>query len=377
MRTAPIAMFLAVLGCGPSPDPIGGTEVVVATQEEGRIDRVEPSFGTNGGGEFVTLAGGPFPTNPVVRFGGAEATVLAATRDQIQVQTPRTDKTGWVPVKVTGPDGAEIRLKRAYQFWEDGNGLTGLWGELYRLDFLGAYWTPPGTQVGPYTPPPQAQARLVFLNPADIAYQDVWSPYWDWCEIDYNPVLQATSIDTGMEALTLTGDGGESIRLLPSTETINYFDRFDVEPLLFSPGVVYALQSGASTGAWPAFGVDDLVTIPDRPEILSPALDDVAPPPITGDLDLQWQVSPTSSYMTLIVSRTTSGGAQTAERATCLLNDDGQHTVPASLWSAWEPGEFLMIQLGRVSLTDRTLPHNRSQSQLVGVYWTLGAMQMM
>lgn len=375
MRPPPPALALLLAACGslgtPDPEPVetGPTTVPVAAE----ILAVTPSFGTNGGNEFVTIDGGPFPSSPVVKFGGVEATVLSATRDQLQVSTPATDAVDWVPISVVGPDGEEIKKKHAYQFWADGNGLTGLWGEMFRLDYLGTYWSGPGT--GPYQPPPQAQVRVVFFQPADIKYEQIWAPYLDWCEVDYNPSLQASVVDTEMDALTVSGNGGQSIRLEPSTQDFGYFDALDVEPLLLSPGTVYALEEGDATGTWPAFGLDELVTFPDRPEILAPDINATFPPSVAADFELQWQPSMTGSYLVAIVSRTTGGGATIEERATCLLADDGQHAIPATTWSAWVPGEFLIVQLGRVSVTDRTLPHNRSTSQLVGVYWVYGAVQ--
>lgn len=377
MRSAPSVAAMLLVACGSlgQPEATGADSSPVSTSaSQPEILVVSPNYGTNGGNDLVTIDGGPFPSSPVVTFGGQEATVLAATRDQLQVSTPATDATDWVPISVRDAEGTEVvKRKRAYQFWRDGNGLTGLWGELYRLDYLGTYWTGPGT--GPYQPPPAAQVRLVFLDPSDIRYEQVWAPYLDWCEIDYNPQLQATVVDTEMEALTLSGDGGESIRLEPSASDAGYFDDLDVEPLLLSPGTTYGLDEGASNGTWPAFGLDQLVRFPTRPEILAPDIDAAFPPSVPSDFELRWEVSPSSSYMLAIVSRTTGGGAVIEERATCLLADDGQHAIPATTWSAWVPGEFLIVQLGRVSLTERTLPHNRSTSQLVGVYWVYGAVQ--
>lgn len=375
-RTSLVAWIGLFAACGSGPEVVDTDPGTTEPPVEGRLDPVDPPFGTNRGNEFVTLTGGPFPTDPVVTFGGSEATVLAQTANQLQVSTPATDKTDWVMVKVTGPDGVEIKRKKAYQYWEDGSGQTGLWGEMFRMDYLGSYWTPPGTQAGPYTPPPQAQVRMVFLNPSDIEYQAVWGEFWDYCEVDFVANLQATVFDTEMDQFTFSGSDGESIRLEPSTQDFGYFDHLNLEPLLLSPGTTYSLDTGASNGIWPAFGMDDLVTMPDRPEVLNPLLNDSAPPAAGPDIDLQWVPSTNGDYVVAILTRLDATG-QEAERATCLLTDDGQHTVPVDTWAEWVPGTFVMVQLGRIGRKDRTLPHNRASSELVGVYWVYGAITAM
>ena len=67
------------------------------------------------------------------------------------------------------------------------------------------------------------------------------------------------------------------------------------------------------------------------------------------------------------------GGATIAETVTCWLADDGQHTVPASMWTSWTPGEYVLIQFGRVSTSSRELQHNRSDNGVVGIHWVFGA----
>jgi hypothetical protein len=60
------------------------------------------------------------------------------------------------------------------------------------------------------------------------------------------------------------------------------------------------------------------------------------------------------------------------EAVTCVVQDDGAFTVPASVWTGWEPGRSLVVVLGRVQESVATLPYNNSTSGMVGIYQELG-----
>lgn len=370
------ALALFALGCG-STTPADTDLVTVSgvSQSEPEINRVEPSYGSNGGGAFVEVFGNRLPDQPDLLIGGQLAEVTDATPDRIQAFVPANEKTDWVQVKVVGADGTEVKQNKAYQYWPDGSGLTGLWGEAYRLDYLGTYWTNQGGGTGPYTPPSQAQIRMVWLQPSELTYDAIWAPYTDWCQVDYDAGLSATTIATNMEGFTLSDDDGDAVQLEPSPSDTNYFEKLGMQANQLAPGTTFSLESGAANGTWPAFGVPDLVRMPSRPELLSPLMDAATPGTTTDTIELQWTPDGDSSYMVAILSRTSANGAVIEERATCLLADDGQHTVDPLVWSGWTPGEFVLIQVGRVIADGRRLPHNEADSQLVGVYWVYGAAQ--
>jgi Tol biopolymer transport system component len=88
-----------------APDDTNGFGLDLYTDDFSTLDGVEPSSGSEAGGDVVTLRGSCFSSaaRPVVRFGDREASVLSTASDRIRVVTPAG--LGVVDVSVAGAWG--------------------------------------------------------------------------------------------------------------------------------------------------------------------------------------------------------------------------------------------------------------------------------
>jgi hypothetical protein len=67
-------------------------------------------------------------------------------------------------------------------------------------------------------------------------------------------------------------------------------------------------------------------------------------------------------------------GSTLLESVSCALTDDGVHAISPDIWTQWPYADILTVKFGRVNVSDRTLPHNRSRAEAVGVSWQFGAL---
>ena len=65
-------------------------------------------------------------------------------------------------------------------------------------------------------------------------------------------------------------------------------------------------------------------------------------------------------------------GAQ-VEQVTCVLRDDGAHTVPSTTWNFWYSNYQLSVLVGRASTGTGRMPNNNSDAHGIGIYWVYGA----
>lgn len=351
---------------GPTTGP-GGTVV-----GDFDIDSIEPDYGTNAGGTLVVIQGGPFPDDPTVSVANVPGTVLEATANRITFETPAADKDDWVAVKVEGADGSSARANKSFQYWPDGDGLTGLWGEFWRLDYMGTYWAPAGGGTGPYNPPPLAGAAMVFLEPASFEYQDVWAAGMNQCAVDYNPPLNATSINTGLGSVTLSS-GSTTLNLGPSADLANYFETTP-NASTWVAGGTWTLEADGSADNWPGFELNNIATFPSAPTITSPAMNSGTIPTATRNTTFSWSSTGSADYVVMWLARSEDAGATIAEVMTCVATDDGSFTLDGTMWSGWDTLDGVVLaQIGRVTVSGNRLPHNDADNGLAAVSWVYGA----
>lgn len=375
---------LSPYGAGFSFTDTGGLQTTEPTSTTGTgpggtvvgdfdISSIDPDYGTNAGGTIVVLEGGPFPDNPTVTVANETGVVLEATTDRITFETPAADKEDWVAIKVEGADGTSARSNKSFQYWADGDGQVGLWGELWRLDYLGTYWVGAGGGTGPYNPPPLAGAAMVFLEPAAIRYQDVWSAGMNQCAVDYNPVLNASSINTGLGSVTITS-GSSSVNLGPSVDLLDYFEATP-NASTWAEGGTWTLESDPSSDNWPGFELPSLATFPSKPTVTLPAMNSGTIPTGVRNTVFSWSTDGgTGDYVVMWLARSEDGGANIAEVMTCVATDDGSFTLDGTMWSGWDTLDGVVLaQVGRVNISGNRLPHNDSDNEIAAVSWVYGA----
>ena len=340
-----------------------GTEVPEAV--EIRIDSMAPAFGSNGGGVEVTLTGS-FDDDTVVSFGGFAGTVSQVSATRIVVTTPASFVTGPVDVLAQSADRTDT-LTGAFNFFADRTGETGAMGTLSRYDVVGGYWSNGEDFAG---------GEFAFVE--GPSGWEVWRDYTqarNTCEYEYLRPEDPLLVDLDAAKLTFT------------TQDDLFFDLDDRESdwgagwyggnlrrIDVLSGLDYSLESVPATADWPGFGLPDLVRVPDPFEVTTPVLDSNTAPTLGAQIDLGW-TGTGGDYMVLYILRTFTAGdgsVQIAGWVTCAFEDDGQASVPASVWPDWYPGDFLHIQLGRVRVDARRLPHDNSTSRVGGISWVYG-----
>ncbi len=93
---------------------------LTSCSDELRVSEVEPSHGTAGGGEEITIKGNGFKPGKggvSVRFGKHDAASIVVESDtKIRVTTPGGDPGTTVSVLVVFDDGKAFELKNAFQY---------------------------------------------------------------------------------------------------------------------------------------------------------------------------------------------------------------------------------------------------------------------
>ena len=76
----------------------------------------------------------------------------------------------------------------------------------------------------------------------------------------------------------------------------------------------------------------------------------------------------------LVMVRRSDANYNELETVGCVVTNDGGFTVPQSAWKApWGEGEWLFIYVGAMAEGEAVLPHNNSESRVVGLRWVVGA----
>jgi hypothetical protein len=119
--------------------------------------------------------------------------------------------------------------------------------------------------------------------------------------------------------------------------------------------------------------VSGFIETPSAISITKPEVDDDFLNIVSGSsLVLKWSGSMDGDYVVARIWRMVDENLE--EEVRCLLHDDGSHTIDFSVWSGWSfSNQYLSIEIGRVRRSRAILPYDMSQSGVVGIHWTHGA----
>jgi len=350
------------------------------------IQSVDPAWGSNGGGTSVTIAGGPFDQTAKVYFVGAatkQGNVGIVSQSQITATVPASTDVGFVDVKVV-TDTSSGTATSAFQYWADGSGKNGMIGGIEWYHYVGSYWNGTPTDFG--------DAFAFFVDPTTESYQTMFfSGALDQCASNYAGTLDRMNpTNIGAPAIKIDTPSGGNFRLTQSTLDsdgdgnadypwyYSYPDsdgdgyRNDLRSAEYTQGGTYGLEAVNASG-FPSFDLNDVAKTPSQGfQVNTPALGGTTVPTLPANIHLTWTGSG-GDYMVATLNRFNAAGTQVAESVTCTMRDDGDFTVPNSVWTNYPSGVQVTILVGRVVEGGGTLPYDDANSGVVGTYWLIGA----
>jgi hypothetical protein len=106
---------------------------------EWQLDAVDPSWGSNAGGDQLVLHGAGFTEDVSVQIDGKNVSVSAWTETTLTITSPAYSGSGPVSVFASLED-SENTLDDAFTYCEDATGLAVGSGLLNVVDYIGDYW---------------------------------------------------------------------------------------------------------------------------------------------------------------------------------------------------------------------------------------------
>ena len=365
VRKLLIGCFLLVTGCwvtGPEVNQkIGGQDTDTDTDsglDALEIVSVSPVMGSNGGGTVVEIETTPLAADLEVLFGDRVAQVLEVTGSRIKVTVPPSDAVGWTDISVRS-GGIEAVDTEAFYLWEDGKGQIGALGVfqyVYEYDRVGI-----NDEI-------EVSADFAFFEPTDFKGYQFWAQNLDQCIRNYSPDTSSLrTIDTGAnQAVLQTGVKSVAIN---STSTSNWYEA-ELAEADFVSNSQYDLRSMNGADNWPSAQVDGFVQTPPGEMIVTrPNLGSVTAA-INRTVDLRWDNSDTGDFVLVYIGR--YEGDALKEEVSCVLRDDGAYLISSSMFAGWSTLSQAYFAIGRAKVSNAMLPHNNSQSEVLGIRWSAG-----
>jgi hypothetical protein len=356
------------------PDADADTDADVDTTDGLEITSVSPAFGTNAGGTEVTILGGPFDADVEITFGGVPVSnYYTVTGDTVVVASPPSGTTGKVDVQARNVGrGTSGTNGGGFQYWQDGTGDYGAYGELGWYTYLGSYWGSP--------PPSPFFSGLMWFNaPSNDKYwKYLYASQMDSCAVNY-PLNVSAAYSPGSPSLTLT----------TGTKAIDFFQDTTYTWLYFSDpatangdvvlGGVYDLAPPVGAAPdWPNTSIPGIGQVPSNsPDVSLPAMDGAQPAQVTqGAFTFNWGGPYDGDYVLIQANRArpdASGYYAVVEYVSCVATDDGTFKIPSGTFSAWDTTkDAFYISVGRAIETQGTIPYDNSESGIAGVFWEIG-----
>jgi len=327
------------------------------------IDSVEPSFGSNVGGDTVVITGGPFDESASVYLGSDKADIDMVLVDEITITTPSSTETGTVDVTVVTSDDSGV-MSNGFSFLSDGTGLTGLLGEFSWYRYAGGYWSP-DVDYG--------EAWLTFLDPTTIEPWEIYGTALDTCSTS-TPSIDANVLDFGGTEVVLSSSSGSDVTLPWIAANGMYINASNLTSSEYSTDTSYDLSS--VTGAESLnLATPGFLQTPSVFNLVQPVIDGNTPNNIKKDnINLQWDGTAGDAMVFIMYTEDSNNNIQ--DFITCVAEDDGSFLVDSSYWSTGDWGATLtfFIQAGRMVVQSATLPYNGSETKMAGVYWNIGAL---
>jgi len=330
------------------PDPI-----------ELAIDSVTPAYGSNAGGDLITITGGPFDASAVVEISATEAVVSSVTETELVVVTPAVPRTGLATITVD-TDAGSGRLSNAFRYWEDASGLYGMIGVIEHSSYTGGYWDG-GTPDDIY------DASVYFSDPTATRWYELMVPVLDTCRSEtWSSSAAVTVFDPGLTSIDLRPTSGSTISL--PYDGLGFSD----EPTSLTKGARYDLVAPVG-GSLPTEDVSAVVQLPSSPPTVStPALSDSYPPDIGQYQSFRWTSGGADwVIITMILDNgVTSDGYEVVR---CAVTDDGSFNFDGSQFALWSTGSVAIVSVGFVYDQSATiLPWNRGTSSIAGIVSVVG-----
>lgn len=338
------------------------------------ITAVDPPWGSNAGGQDVTVLGGPFDTSAQVELGGVAALVVGVAPDQLTVRLPATAAEGIVDVSVT-TDDASGTLTNAFYFFPDGTGKAGMVGSFEWYEYLGGYWTGSTTGFG--------YAWAMLVEPIDVHLWDFYAPTDNGCVSEYSPSLKIYYYDLGLGEIEFT-TGGRSVPL--TWDAAGGAWERDTTAMTsgtsgdWRAGATYDLVPAIATG-FPTLETSNAFTTPAQFNVTGPQTSssnsitgNTAPTFRQSELQMSWSTSGAADRMVLVLDRYAADQTTLLETVTCVAPySAGSITVPSSVWNGWAANNVVFVLFGAVREGTGTFSWDGSQSRVAGVSWRLGA----
>lgn len=180
--------------------------------------------------------------------------------------------------------------------------------------------------------------------------------------------MDLTTYDLGASTARLAG-GTDDIAL-DMNRSSSWYEAYDLTTTQWEPDTVYDLLD--LNTHFGKVDIPGIVATPSVFELTGPALEDEIGELGIGDLDLTWEGG-RGDGMFVSLELYNAASTSVEERVTCWVADDGSFNVPRSVWTGWTANRLLYVRLGRYKESTAVVPLTNSVSQVVGIYWLLGA----
>jgi hypothetical protein len=326
------------------------------------LDGVSPWYGT--ADHEVTISGGPFAPDTVIRFDDVDVQIVSLEGDAVTVRVPDLGVDLVAEITATSSEGASP-APLEFMYFEEGAGRIGAIGTVEWNDYRGGYWDTATVDAG--------FAQVMLSLPTTFQWEEiVYAGLRDTCERDWALGVTTYVYDPGVATLVLSSGANQLV--LPADAVQPYV--FFAGDLPVQPGSTYDLQPITGNPNWPDFGVPDLAgTVPTAIAVTTPNIDATAFPIVPSTITLNWSGPFTGDSVLVYMQRMRYDGAafQPQETVSCWLTDDGAHIVP-NMWLDWNTGDdYVYMAVGRASKPQNViLPHNGAFSDVTGVYWSVG-----
>lgn len=325
------------------------------------ISSIDPYWGSNAGGQAVTIKGGPFDNSAKVVFGTKEATVQSVNSTTINVVTPQTSDIGYVTLKIT-MDSDNVSSSNAYYFFDDGQGLVGTHGLYTWYDYVGGYWSD-DTDYG--------FGWFRFVVPLNLEIWEFFAPGTDNCVDDsyYPAAAKSLSYYDFGSSVTVSPAAGTSVEMLWNSE----YASFEAE-LTSSNQFVGNTSYNLSNIQDPVidFTVPSLFKTPSIFSVSSPSIYGTNLATVSkSNIVFQWTGSG-GDKMLLQLDQLNSTGSLVQQTIYCVLQDDGYFALPSNAWVI--PSNVpVVLHLYRLKKGTGQMPYDNSDSGVAGAYAIVGA----
>ncbi len=325
------------------------------------ITGLDPYYGTTVGGQTVTISGGPFDSSATVRFGANTATIQNFGTSSLRVTTPSASGEGTVDVLVTTDDGSGS-AQDAFLYFEDGAGKAGLVGDIGWYVYLGNFWK---------DPTPFGAAWFSVMVPDDFHLWEWYAPGTDNCVDDsYSPTSKIYVYEVDSRTAVMRPSSGSSTTLTWDSFALQYAYE-DLSAAQYQANTTYNLDTIESSDFVP-IEVTRLAKTPATFNITAPTMTGSAPARVSrSSFNIRWSGS--GGDATIIMAHMyNAAGTAIDQSVYCVVNDDGDFTIPSSAWSGFSSGRYIQVVVKRMVEQGGTVTYNNSESRVVGSYANVG-----